>query len=187
MKKDVVSNEPVSFSCHMFTHDLVCDHKKVSEIDDQITCLVSSPQCHQPGLQFDEHRNMYRVWSSVTNNCLYPNSDSMLCQHIFDVNSWCSCLLLLFLTLFLWICIPLTDQTNSTPFQKTEISKIETPFSESIPGENIKNHFCFSFCQNPSRDPPSFLSTTPLEFLFKKARAKDKVYYELSLKLSTQP
>ncbi len=53
-------------------------------------------------------------------------SDSMLCQHIFDVNSWYSCLLLLFHTLFPGI-----------PFKMLNYQQIENPFSGSIPGENI--------------------------------------------------
>ncbi len=46
----------------------------------------------------------------------------MLCQHIFDVNSWHFCLLLFFRTLFPWICLSLTDLSNFTPFQNVELS-----------------------------------------------------------------
>ncbi len=96
-------------------------------------------------------------------------SDSMLCQHIFDVYSSRSCLLLFLYTLFPWICLSLTDRPNFTPFPNVEYRTIETPFSEPIPGTNIPHNFniiwnqidsfllylfYFSFCQKPNRDPP---------------------------------
>ena len=123
MNQDGVSNDTATFSCLMFTYDLVCAHKKVSEIADQIALLglVAHQDCNLTNAEtcigFGRMCNII-VCALV--------SDSMLCQHIFDVNSWYSCLLLLFHTLFPGI-----------PFKMLNYQQIETPFSGSITGENI--------------------------------------------------
>ncbi len=56
-KEDDVSNDPETFSCHMFTYDLVCVDKKVCEIDDQnrLFGLVTHPVVW---LQLDTHRHI---------------------------------------------------------------------------------------------------------------------------------
>ncbi len=157
MKQDGVSNDPATFSCHMFTYALVCAHKKVSEIDDQNRLF---------GLITHPHIGLGRM-CNLSVSALGP--DSMLCQHIFDVNSWHSCLPLFFSTLFPCICLSLTDRPNFTPFQNVEYWTNRDPFYEPIPSENITQNFniiwnqnelllnlcCFSFCQKPDRDPPS--------------------------------
>jgi hypothetical protein len=78
MKQNVVSNDPASFSCLMFTYALVCAHKKVSEIDDQNRLIGSR---RTPGLQLTNDETCIGLGRMYV-------SDSMLCQHIFDVNSF---------------------------------------------------------------------------------------------------
>jgi hypothetical protein len=124
MKQDVVSHDPASFSCHVFTYGLVCAHKKVSEIDDQNRMIGSR---RTPGLQLTNAETCIGLGRMCNIIVCALVSDSMLCQHIFDVNSWHSCLLLLFHALLTYICLTLTDLSNFAPFQNVELSTNRDP------------------------------------------------------------
>jgi hypothetical protein len=111
----------------MFTYALVGVHKKVSEIDDQnrLFGLVDTQQCYCRLTNTETYIGLGRMHNiSVSVSTLRP--DSMLCQHIYDVNSWNSCLLLIFCTLFTYI-----DRPNFTPFQNVEFLNKSKPFFQT--------------------------------------------------------
>jgi len=68
VNQDGVSNEPVTFECHMCTYVLTCTHPKLSEIDEQtrflglVTALVRE--------LFLTPRNTLRTWVCVQHECL---------------------------------------------------------------------------------------------------------------------
>ena len=132
MNQDGVSNDPATFSCHMFTYALLCvPTRKSARLTIKIACLVSShtQQCDCSLTDTETYIGLGRMWN-ISVSALGP--DSMLGQHIFDVNSWHSCLLLLFCTLFPCICLSLTDRPNFTPFQNVEYLNKSRPFFRTI-------------------------------------------------------
>jgi hypothetical protein len=126
MKQDKVSNDPSSFSCHMFTYALVCTRKKVNDIDDQnrLFGLVTHQDCSLTNTE------TCIGLGRICNIIVCPlHSDSMLCQHIFYVNSSHCWLLLLLRILFPCTCLSLTDLPNFTTFHNVELSTNRDPIS----------------------------------------------------------
>ena len=114
------------------SHMLLCvPTRKSVRLVIQITCLVSShtQQCDYRLTDTETYIGLGRM-CNISVSALGP--DSMLGQHIFDVNSWHSCLLLLFCTLFPCICLSLTDLPNFTPFQNVEYLNKSRPFFGTI-------------------------------------------------------
>ena len=141
---------PMTHRCFHVTcsHMLLCvPTRKSARSTIKIACLVSShtQQCDCSLTHTETHIRFGRM-CTISVSALGP--DSMLCQHIFDVNSCHSCLLLLFCTLFPWICLPLTDRPNFTPFQNVEYWTNRDPFYEPIPRENITQNFNIILNQN---------------------------------------
>jgi hypothetical protein len=124
----------------MFTCALVCVHKKVSEIDDQnrLFGLVHTHQCYCRLTHTETYIGLGRM-SNISVSALGP--DSRLCQHIYDVNSWYSCLLVLFYTLFPYIYLSLTDGPNFTPFQNVEFVNKSKPFFQTNSREEKNTKF----------------------------------------------
>ena len=114
------------------SHMLLCvPTRKSVRLTIKIACLVSShtQQCDCSLTDTETYIGLGRM-CNISVSALGP--DSMLGQHIFDVNSWHSCLLLLFCTLFPCICLSLTDRPNFTPFQNVEYLNKSRPFFRTI-------------------------------------------------------
>jgi hypothetical protein len=98
------------------SHMLLCvPTRKSARLTIKIACLVSShtQQCDCSLTDTETYIGLGRM-CNISVSALGP--DSMLGQHIFDVNSWHSCLLLLFCTLFPYICLSLKSKRTFVEF-----------------------------------------------------------------------
>ena len=99
------------FMSHVHICSFVCPQE--SQRDRRSKLLVWSR--HTPCDCSLSNAETYIGLGRMCNKIVCPlGSDSMLCQHSSDVNSWHSCLRLLFCTLFPCICLPL-ERSAKTP------------------------------------------------------------------------
>ena len=134
-----VSNDSATFHVTC-SHMLLCvSTRKSSRSTIKIACLVSwTPNSVTGDWHTETYIGLGRM-SNISVSALGP--DSRLCQHIYDVNSWYSCLLVLFYTLFPYIYLSLTDGPNFTPFQNVEFVNKSKPFFQTNSREEKNTKF----------------------------------------------